>query len=130
VIRKKTINDLKVKIRESVDPFGGSNYRNFKAYNAAHADDLNMPDYNSIKSILSTEKTLNLPENPIKYSDIPQEFEYYQTLRGDRFLLFKSKELMIFSSEPMLKILSQADKVYTDGKFYVCPEMYKQVFII
>ena len=55
------------------------------------------------------------------------------TLSGERFLLCDDRDadkIVMFATQENLKLLSEANSIYMDGTFEVCPSMFYQLYTI
>ena len=73
-------------------------------------------------------KQKNYPAEPTSYSQVPEESLYYKGEGGINLLKYKSETTMIFTSNRMLSIMSNADELYVDGTFK-CFVFYYQLII-
>ena len=58
--------------------------------------------------------------------------EWAETDAGENFLLVEDcqgdSKIVIFSTEHNLELLAQAEKIYVDGTFQICPRVFYQIF--
>ncbi|KAL6599692.1 hypothetical protein U3516DRAFT_802857 [Neocallimastix sp. 'constans'] len=92
--------------------------------------DLICPEYNSIKSQISRNLNKKLPSNVTTFAEIPNEFEYYKTKRGENFMIFKNSNLIKYQSPFLVKLFREYnDDIFVDGTFFIAPKFSYQVFI-
>ena len=103
--------------------------RIYRGFNADERDNLYVPSYNSVRSILQRAKTVNKKPNPQIFSDIPDEDESYYTVDDDPFMRHKEEDFMIFASTTQLQTLINATEIFIDGTFFVCPIVYYQLVL-
>ncbi|KAG4090794.1 hypothetical protein H8356DRAFT_1430888 [Neocallimastix lanati (nom. inval.)] len=88
------------------------------------------PEYNSIKFQISRNLNKKLPSNVTTFAEIPSEYEYYKTKRGENFMIFKNSNLIIFQSPFQVKLFREYnDDIFVDGTFFIAPKFSYQVFI-
>ncbi|KAL6618488.1 hypothetical protein LY90DRAFT_510951 [Neocallimastix californiae] len=77
------------------------------------------PEYNPIKSKISRNLNKKLPSNVTTFAEIPNEFEYYKTKRGENFMIFKNFNLIIFQSLFHTILFKEYnDDIFVDEYFY------------
>ena len=58
--------------------------------------------------------------------------DWAKTDAGENFLLVEDDQgdskIVIFSTEHNLELLAQAEKIYVDGTFQICPRVFYQFF--
>lgn len=74
----------------------------------------------------------SFPKLPKNREDLvlPNDLKIF---KGEEFLLSddtSSERIFMFSSEKFIKLFSRVDTIYLDGTFYVCPDIYKQLYTI
>ncbi|XP_036141103.1 uncharacterized protein LOC105840333 isoform X3 [Monomorium pharaonis] len=81
--------------------------------------------YNNIKSILSRERIKSRPKIPNNLYSLHQQLEIYEPIHR----IYKgcaisndNKVALIFSSDTLLKLLSEAREVFVDGTFSIVPK--------
>jgi len=80
------------------------------------------PEYNPIKSKISRNLNKKLPSNVTTFAEIPNEFEYYKTKRGENFMIFKNFNLIIFQSLFHTILFKEYnDDIFVDGTFFYYP---------
>ncbi|ORX64275.1 hypothetical protein BCR32DRAFT_251198 [Anaeromyces robustus] len=88
------------------------------------------PEYNSIKSQLSRSRNKQLFPDIKTFEEIPDESEYYRTIRNENFMIFKNSNLVIFQSPFQAKLFSKYKKdIFAVGTFYIASIISYQVFI-
>jgi len=88
------------------------------------------PEYNSIKSQISRNLNKKLPSNVTTFAEIPNEFEYYKTKRGENFMIFKNSNLIKYQSPFLVKLFREYnDDIFVDGTFFIAPKFSYQIFI-
>lgn len=100
-----------------------------------------LPDRSNLRKAITRERLKGMPSNPQRLEDlvnIPNE--YRQTLRGDRFLLYDSRDdddedaeygrILIFTTNADLKRLFRCNMWFADGTFSVAPTIFHQFFAI
>lgn len=89
-----------------------------------------LPQFTACKTSMHRSRREGLPALPTSSSDVELPDEWSQTLCGQRFLLYKDDDTIIFSTDANLKLLSQADTLYMDGTFKSAPKQFKQLYSI
>ncbi|ORY16507.1 hypothetical protein LY90DRAFT_517757 [Neocallimastix californiae] len=119
---------IKVGIEKSSIPF---DIKIKHLYNKISKEmDLICPEYNSIKSQISRNLNKKLPSNVTTFAEIPNEFEYYKTKRGENFMIFKNSNLIKYQSPFLVKLFREYnDDIFVDGTFFIAPKFSYQVFI-
>ena len=62
--------------------------------------------------------------------DIDLSGDYSLTLDQQQFLLHQDANLLIFTTEPNLRLLSNAETIYMDGTFKASPQIFEQLYSI
>ncbi|KAL6611477.1 hypothetical protein U3516DRAFT_782459 [Neocallimastix sp. 'constans'] len=62
-------------------------------------------------------------------SKLPNESEYYKTIRGEYFMIFKNSNIIIFQSPFQAKLFMENKHIFADGTFLIAPTNSYQVFI-
>ena len=61
----------------------------------------------------------NIPKDIEYLEDLPVESEYYQTLKGETFLMYKNEHMLIFMSAMQANLLYENNQhVFIDGTLY------------
>ena len=91
-----------------------------------------LPSYQSVKSALKRQRSVNIPKLPKSVSEICLENEWSQTTNGLNFVLHKSQnnDMIVFASDANLMQLSSCSTIYMDGTFKCCPSLFTQLFSI
>ena len=88
------------------------------------------PSYNSVRTQMMRTMNKQYPSNIKKFDEIPDESEYFKTIRGEDFMIFKNSNVVIFQSPFQAKIYSQYNEdIFVDGTFSIAPKFSYQVFI-
>ena len=123
-----TKHKIKEEIKKSVAPFDIKRKRIFDEISQGVG--YICPEYNSIKSQIARNINKQFPPDVLTYDQIPEKSEYYKTLRGENFMIFKNSNIIVFQSPFQAKIFSQyGDHIFVDGTFYIAPKFSYQVFI-
>jgi hypothetical protein len=91
------------------------------------------PEFESIKSTLYLHQKKKYPKLPQSCDDIDLDGEYGVTSSDKKFVISKDEDVdkcLVFASELGLTILSKCNKIGGDGTFYVCPNLYSQMYTI
>ena len=62
--------------------------------------------------------------------DIDLSGDYSLTLDQQQFLLHQDANILIFATEPNLRLLSNAETIYMDGTFKASPQIFEQLYSI
>ena len=89
-----------------------------------------LPTYPSMKSALYRARSSRLPSLPKSREEIHIEGRWQLTLSREQFLIREDGEMLIFATEENLRHLAEAETIYVDGTFEVCPRLFYQVFTI
>ncbi|KAG4101450.1 hypothetical protein H8356DRAFT_1421884 [Neocallimastix lanati (nom. inval.)] len=97
---------------------------------------------NDNKEVLNYDSSHNHPGNEINASKslikhkikdeikkIPNVSEYYKTIRGEYFMIFKNSNIIIFQSPFQAKLFMENKHIFADGTFLIAPTNSYQVFI-
>ncbi|OUM70325.1 hypothetical protein PIROE2DRAFT_1457 [Piromyces sp. E2] len=63
------------------------------------------------------------------FDEVPNESEYYITIRNENFMIFKDSNMIIFQSPFQAKLFMYYKNIFADGTFYIAPTNSYQVFI-
>eukprot|EP00833_Pecoramyces_ruminatium_P010053 jgi/Orpsp1_1/1184085/evm.model.c7180000087964.1 len=84
--------------------------------------------YNSIRTQMMRTMNKQYPPNIKTFDEIPDESEYFKTIRGEDFMIFKNSNVVIFQSPFQAKIYSQYNEdIFVDGTFSIAPKFGYQV---
>ena len=126
---------LKKRAREEITPI--PTIYNDTLVDIARAQDVSvaarLPTYPSMKSALYRARSSRLPSLPQSREDIHLEGRWQLTLSGEQFLIRDAgdaEKMLIFATEESLHQLAEAEIIYVDGTFEVCPRLFYQVFTI
>ncbi len=122
-----TKHKIKNKIRESLNPFDIRPKRLFTKISQEMGP--LSPEYNTIKSQISRNINKQLPLKVTSFEDIPDELEYYSTVKNEKFMIFKNSSMIIFQSPFQANLFTECDDIFADGTFYIAPDFSYQVFI-
>ncbi|KAG4081428.1 hypothetical protein H8356DRAFT_1405325 [Neocallimastix lanati (nom. inval.)] len=87
------------------------------------------PEYKTIKSQITRYKNKQLFPNVKTFDEVPNVSEYYKTIRGEYFMIFKNSNLIIFQSPFQAKLFMENKHIFADGTFLIAPTNSYQVFI-
>ena len=123
-----TKHKMKEEIRKSSIPF---DVKRRRIYNEISQEmGFICPEYNSIKSQISRSINKQLPPEIKSFDEIPDESEFYKTVEGENFMIFKNHDLIIFQSPFQAKLfIEYKENIFADGTFYIAPIFSYQVFI-
>ncbi|ORY20020.1 hypothetical protein LY90DRAFT_517155 [Neocallimastix californiae] len=62
-------------------------------------------------------------------NEAPNESEYYKTIRGKYFMIFKNSNIIIFQSPFQAKLFMENKHIFADGTFLIAPTNSYQVSI-
>ena len=92
----------------------------------------NLPTLPSLKSSLYRLRRKRLPAMPTTRGEVHFCGEWAETDAGENFLLVEDGQgddkIIIFATQYNLELLSQAEKIYVDGTFQICPRLFYQIF--
>ncbi|XP_046545931.1 uncharacterized protein LOC124256049 [Haliotis rubra] len=91
------------------------------------------PTYSNIQAALYRHRAKSIPPLPESRAGVTLEGIWTQTDDGREFLCVDDGEddrLLLFATTEMLELLSDADILFMDGTFFVCPNLWLQVYII
>ncbi|ORY38268.1 hypothetical protein LY90DRAFT_510921 [Neocallimastix californiae] len=87
------------------------------------------PEYKTIKTQITRYKNKQLFPNIKTFDEAPNESEYYKTIRGEYFMIFKNSNIIIFQSPFQAKLFMENKHIFADGTFLIVPTNSYQVFI-
>ncbi|KAL6595252.1 Metallo-dependent phosphatase [Neocallimastix californiae] len=87
------------------------------------------PEYKTIKNQITRYKNKQLFPNIKTFDEAPNESEYYKTIRGEYFMIFKNSNIIIFQSPFQAKLFMENKHIFADGTFLIAPTNSYQVFI-
>ncbi|KAG4102931.1 hypothetical protein H8356DRAFT_1420758 [Neocallimastix lanati (nom. inval.)] len=87
------------------------------------------PEYKTIKSQITRYKNKQLFPNVKTFDEVPNVSEYYKTIRGEYFMIFKNSNIIIFQSPFQAKLFMKNKHIFADGTFLIAPTNSYQVFI-
>ncbi|KAG4084293.1 hypothetical protein H8356DRAFT_1436287 [Neocallimastix lanati (nom. inval.)] len=87
------------------------------------------PEYKTIKSQITRYKNKQLFPNVKTFDEVPNVSEYYKTIRGEYFMIFKYSNIIIFQSPFQAKLFMENKHIFADGTFLIAPTNSYQVFI-
>ncbi|KAG4082708.1 hypothetical protein H8356DRAFT_1437536 [Neocallimastix lanati (nom. inval.)] len=87
------------------------------------------PEYKTIKTQITRYKNKQLFPNVKTFDEVPNETEYYKTIRGEYFMIFKNSNIIIFQSPFQAKLFIENKYIFADGTFLIAPTNSYQVFI-
>ncbi|KAL6613257.1 hypothetical protein U3516DRAFT_798001 [Neocallimastix sp. 'constans'] len=87
------------------------------------------PEYKTIKTQITRYKNKQLFPNVKTFDEVPNETEYYKTIRGEYFMIFKNSNIIIFQSPFQAKLFMENKYIFADGTFLIAPTNSYQVFI-
>ncbi|KAG4099393.1 hypothetical protein H8356DRAFT_1344201 [Neocallimastix lanati (nom. inval.)] len=87
------------------------------------------PEYKTIKTQITRYKNKQLFSNINTLDEAPNESEYYKTIRGEYFMIFKNSNIIIFQSPFQAKLFMENKHIFDDGTFLIAPTNSYQVFI-
>ena len=92
-----------------------------------------MPNFHSIKSSLYHHRRKTRPVLPQVRQEVNLEGAWTTTTDGLAFLCVDDGEedkILIFATDEMLNIMQEAETLFMDGTFYVCPRLWYQLYSI
>ena len=91
---------------------------------------LNIPEYNSLRSIINRNINKHFPKEIDNWDNIPDVHEYYKTLSGEDFLIKKTDKYLLFQSESLANIhINNGSNIFCDATFYAAPSISYQLLI-
>ncbi|ORY73133.1 hypothetical protein LY90DRAFT_503253 [Neocallimastix californiae] len=87
------------------------------------------PEYKTIKSQITRYKNKQFFSNVKTFDEVPNVSEYYKTIRGEYFMIFKNSNIIIFQSPFQAKLFMENKHIFADGTFLIAPTNSYQVFI-
>jgi len=87
------------------------------------------PEYKTIKSQITRYKNKQLFSNIKTFDEAPNESEYYKTIRGEYFMIFKNFNIIIFQSPFQAELFMENKHIFAVGTFLIAPTNSYQVFI-
>ena len=92
---------------------------------------MNIPDYNSLKSIINHNINKQFPKEIDNWNNIPELHDYYKTLSGEDFIIKKTEDYLLFQSKSLANIQINYNKsIFCDATFYAAPSISYQLLII
>ena len=137
IVVKKLVNDLKSKMQDNIRPVPQLYLEEIQRVAAVpNADEVaaNLPPFSVVKSALYRQRRKLIPALPSTRAEVAFEGEWAQTANGKSFLLAEDggdDKMVIFASEDDLRRLAEAEYLYVDGTFHICPNIiFYQVFTV
>ncbi|ORY23405.1 hypothetical protein LY90DRAFT_515068 [Neocallimastix californiae] len=72
------------------------------------------PEYKTIKSQITRYKNKQLFPNVKTFDEVPNVSEYYKTIRGEYFMIFKNSNIIIFQSPFQAKLFMENKHIFAD----------------
>ncbi|ORY20977.1 hypothetical protein LY90DRAFT_516377 [Neocallimastix californiae] len=72
------------------------------------------PEYKTIKTQITRYKNKQLFPNVKTFDEVPNESEYYKTIRGEYFMIFKNSNIIIFQSPFQAKLFMENKHIFAD----------------
>ena len=89
------------------------------------------PNFDNIKHNIYRYINKNIPKDIESLEDLPEESDFYNTIKGDTFLIYKTISILIFMSIIQARLLyTYNEHVFIDGTFFVAPKAAYQVIVI
>ena len=89
------------------------------------------PSFSSVRASIYRYINKNVPKDIEDINDLPEESEYYNTIKGDKFLFYKNENILIFMSTFQANLLYQyPEHIFIDGTFYAAPKCSYQIVTI
>ncbi|KAL6600121.1 hypothetical protein U3516DRAFT_762224 [Neocallimastix sp. 'constans'] len=86
------------------------------------------PEYKTIKFQITRYKNKQLSPNIKTFDEVPNETEYYKTIRGEYFMILKYSNIIIFQSPFQAKLFMENKHIFADGTFLIAPtNSYQEV---
>ena len=80
------------------------------------------PSFNTIKNCLNKKINKVLPDDIANLEIAPEESIYYNTLKGEKFVINKDLDLLVLQSPDLVKIqLKFGTILFCDATFFICP---------
>ena len=93
-----------------------------------------LPTLTAVKSTLYRQRRKLIPALPTSRADVHFNGEWVQTTTGQPFLIAEDgideDKLIIFASDGNLRQIAEAECLFVDGTFQVCPRIFYQIFTI
>ena len=119
---------LKNEIKNAVEPFSINIQKMVKSFSQDKG--IRAPSFNTIKNCLYKEINKVLPDDIVNLEMAPEESIYYNTLKGENFVIYKDADLIVLQSPGLAKIhLKFGTILFCDATFFVCPSFSYQIFI-
>jgi len=134
VVRSTTLSNMRNKLQTAPTESLHTTYKSVIAETAVGTEEATkamIPGYRSVRSILQRERSVSLPKLPKTKDDVVLEGEWAQTLDGEPFVLpHVNNDMVIFTTDKSLEVLTKCSTVYVDGTFKSCPKLYTQLYTI
>ena len=133
---KKIVSKLKDKSKENIRPVPQLYQEEIqRVATLANCDAVaaQLPTISAIKSTLYRQRRKLIPPLPTTREEVHFDGEWALTTTGDAFLLAEDgvdDKLVIFATEANLRRMAEAEVLYVDGTFHICPHIFYQVFTI
>ncbi|XP_046552148.1 uncharacterized protein LOC124261815 [Haliotis rubra] len=127
----RLLTRLRQRVQEEIKPV--QQIYNEETQNLDEEAAATVASFYSIKSGLYRQRAKVLPPVPRTRADVDLTGSWTETTDGQQFLVVDSKDedrILIFSTAEMLDILANAETIYMDGTFFVCPSLWQQVYIV
>jgi len=92
-----------------------------------------LSERNNVNSGLYRHRCKTTPKLPDNKAEVRIEGPWTETTDGRSFLAINDGEedkLLVFTTDDDIRRLSEADKIYMDGTFTVCPNLWSQLYVM
>ena len=135
IVACMAVEKMKRQVQEKIDPVPAIYQQQLRELSPREDLDqvaANLPTLPSLKSSLYRLRRKRLPPIPTTREEVHFCGEWAETDAGENFLLVEDgqgdSKIVIFSTEHNLELLAQAEKIYVDGTFQICPRVFYQIF--
>lgn len=136
---RRTLESMRKRARDDITPMPSlyeeevCKLRNTPWTDETTAVARSLPTYQTVKDTLYRERRKKLPPLPTTRRDLNMANEWMQTSAGENFALINEGEddrIMAFCTYDNLRYLCDAETIFCDGTFYVCPKIFYQLYTI
>ena len=89
------------------------------------------PTFDNVKHNIYRYINKQIPQDIDNLKDMPEESDFYKTIKGGNFLAYKTDKMLIFMSKIQAQLFYEYnDHVFIDGTFYSAPKSAYQIITI
>ena len=126
--RDRIVNNVKHEVRQNLSRPIRRVYDDVSRTHHQGGGDRELPQFNSVRSIMGRERRSHVPPTPASIQDVVIDGEWTKTWSGAQFLLHLDNDwgVAVFATEENLQRLQKCKDIYMDGTFRTCQAPYSQ----